>query len=49
VEKARYYLSHDAEREKIAQRGMKKAQQEYDCKTFWSKLLETELPGIQKP
>ncbi|MFC1989901.1 glycosyltransferase [Chloroflexota bacterium] len=43
VEKARYYLSHDSERIKIASRGYHKAKEKYTGKLFWETVLRRVL------
>ena len=40
VEKVRYYLSHDAEREAIAQSGYQKVREVYTSANLWTYLLE---------
>jgi spore maturation protein CgeB len=39
VEKARYYLEHDVERQKIAERGHQKAKEMYSGKMFWENVF----------
>jgi hypothetical protein len=47
VEKARYYLEHDEEREAIARRGMLRAQELAKPEHFWGKILEVlKRPGL---
>ena len=36
VEKAKYYLEHDDERERIASNGHQKAKKMYNCERFWT-------------
>jgi len=49
VEKARYYLTHDAEREKIAKNGYQKAQHKYTAELFWRTVLEKVLSSKYPP
>ena len=43
LRKAKYYLSHDAEREKIAQSGERKTEELYSAKRFWQVVIERTL------
>ena len=43
VEKAKYYLQHDSEREKIAANGHQKATQKYTGEMFWKTILDKVL------
>lgn len=46
VEKAKHYLQHDSEREKIAANGHQKAMQKYTGELFWKTILDKLLaPG----
>jgi spore maturation protein CgeB len=40
VEKARYYLEHDSEREDIAVKGHRKAKEKYTAKAFWETIFQ---------
>ena len=40
VEKARYYLEHDSEREEIAARGYRKAKEKYNAEIFWRTIFD---------
>ncbi|NTV49866.1 MAG: glycosyltransferase [Geobacteraceae bacterium] len=48
VEKARYYLTNDAEREAIALRGREKARKIGDGKAFWGKII-SEIESLWPP
>ena len=43
VEKARYYLAHDVEREQIASNGHQKAKQKYNAEAFWRAIFARTL------
>ena len=43
VDKVRYYLAHDDEREEIASNGNKKVSERYNCKIFWKAVLNKAL------
>ena len=43
VEKAKYYLTHDDERQEIANRGCKKAQEHYSANRFWKLVLNRAI------
>jgi len=43
VEKAKYYLTHDDERQEIANRGCKKAQEHYSANRFWKLVLNRAM------
>lgn len=43
VEKAKHYLTHDVERQQIANRGCKKAQEHYSANRFWKLVLNRAL------
>ena len=40
VDKVRYFLSHDVERQEIAARGEQKVRQIYNCERFWKAIFE---------
>jgi len=40
LDKARYYLEHDAERKEIARRGLEKANERYTGKIYWETILK---------
>jgi spore maturation protein CgeB len=40
VDKVRYYLEHEDERQRIAMNGHLKATREYNTRVFWSKVME---------
>ena len=48
LKKAKYYLAHDEEREKIARSGQKKTQEIYSAKNFWQILIHEALNGDPK-
>jgi hypothetical protein len=43
LKKAKYYLEHNEEREKIALSGQRKTEQLYSAKTFWQAVIERTL------
>ena len=43
VDKVKYYLAHDAEREEIAANGHKKVNEKYSARMFWKTVLEGVL------
>jgi len=43
VDKVRYYLAHDDEREEIAANGHRKVTEKYNCRIFWQKVLDKAL------
>ena len=43
LKKAKYYLAHDEEREKIAQSGQKKTEELYSAKRFWQSVVDRAL------
>ena len=43
AEKAKYYLEHDYERQEIANRGCKKAQEHYSANRFWKLVLNRAM------
>ncbi len=43
VEKARYYLAHDDERRAIAERGKRRAHEDYSAERFWREILDRTL------
>lgn len=46
IEKVRYYLSHDNEREAIAANGHRKVREKYNCKEFWRRVIEKACVSI---
>jgi len=45
VEKVRYYLAHDEEREAIAANGYRKVREKFNCEAFWGAVLEKAIGG----
>lgn len=43
IDKVRYYLAHDDEREAIAANGRQKVREKYNCEAFWRAVLEKAL------
>lgn len=49
VEKARYYLEHDSEREEIASKGYQKAKEVYTAERFWRAIFDRVFGSSSPP